>query len=266
MSGIQPAILRCALFACGWLFFGVSLPAAERTLFEEKFSGQLLPGWSWIDEQRDSWQLDNGNLELKVVAVPDGLWSGGRKHPNLLLRDLGAQGDFAVEVQLQSRPTANLEHAGIVIYFDGDNYIAINKEVMGGDLGKPAAKAEIVMVSEKAAKPAIREKAYEHEEVGLRLSVVGKKVISQYRHYDSDQWQTLGELDVPMQGPCKVGLLAGRPPKDADHWARFSHFRITAGSPPAIAKNAAPAQPSKAGPKGRKGARRRANPEETADR
>jgi squalene-hopene/tetraprenyl-beta-curcumene cyclase len=245
MSRIQPAILRCTLFACGWLFFGMSLPAAERTLFEEKFSGQLSSGWNWIDEQRDSWRLDGGNLELKVVAVPEGLFSGGRKHPNLLLRDSGTPGDFAVEVELNSRPTSELEHAGILIYFDGDNYVALNKEVLGGNAGGTSGKAKIVMVSEKEAKPALREKAYEHEDVCLRLSVAGKKVIGQLRHYDSDPWQTLGELDVPMSGACKVGLFAGRPPKDADHWARFSNFRITAGGSPPTAAKVASSQPAK---------------------
>ncbi len=246
MSRIQPTVLRCALFGCGWLILGLSSSAAERTLFEEKFSRQLSPGWTWIDEQRESWRLNGGNLELKVVPVPEGLQSGGRKHPNLLLRDPGTQGDFAVEVQLQIRPTSDREHAGVVIYFDGDNYVAINKEVRGGDLGSASAKAEIVMVAEKAAKPEVREKAYEHEEVCLRLSVVGRKVIGQFRHYDSDEWQTLGELDMPNQGACKVGLLAGGPPKDAEHWARFSQFHVTAGSRPETAKNVAASKPSQA--------------------
>jgi regulation of enolase protein 1 (concanavalin A-like superfamily) len=237
MSRIQPFVLRCALFVCICVVFGLRLSAAERTLFEEKFSGQLSPGWSWIDEQHEGWRLADGNLELKVVPVSEGLFSGGRKHPNVLLRDPGVPGDFAVEVQLQSRPTSNLEHAGILIYFDGDNYVAINKEVLGGDLGSPSGKAEIVMVSEQAAKPVVREKAYEHEDVCLRLSVVGKKVTGQFRHYDSDEWQTLGELDVPTQASGKVGLFAGRPPKNADRWARFSHFRITSGSAPSKIKD-----------------------------
>jgi beta-xylosidase-like protein len=162
MLRIQSAALRCAFFGCGWLVFGLSLSAAERTLFEEKFSGQLSPGWKWIDEQSGAWRLNGGNLEMRVVPVPEGLWADGRKHPNLLLREPGAQGDFAVEVQLQSQPTSEFEHAGILIFFDGDNYIVINKEVLGGNLGNPSAKAKIVMVAEKAAKPAVREKAYEH--------------------------------------------------------------------------------------------------------
>jgi hypothetical protein len=99
------------------------------------------------------------------VSVGEGLWASGRKHPNLLLRDPGTKGDFAVEVSLKSKPTSQFEHAGVLLYADGDNNVAINK----GMFHKP----EIVLVAEKAAKPATRQKPYEHEEVYLRLVVAG---------------------------------------------------------------------------------------------
>ena len=139
-------------------------------------------------------------------------------HANLLLRDPGTKGDLDVEVFLKSKPTSEFEHAGVILYVDGDNYIVINKEMF--------QKPEIVLVAEQAAKPATRQKPYEHEEVYLRLLVVGKKVTGQYRHYDSDPWQTVGDLDLPVAGPYKVGVFAGRPPQDADHRVRFSQFRI----------------------------------------
>lgn len=105
-----------------------------------------------------------------------------------------------------------------MLYVDGDNYVVINKEM--------TSKLEIVFVSEKGAKPTTREKPYEQEEVCLRLVVTGKKVTGQYRHYDSDPWLTAGDLELPVAGPYKVGVFAGRPPKDADHRVRFSNFRI----------------------------------------
>ncbi|HTU21386.1 MAG TPA: hypothetical protein VMG10_25330 [Gemmataceae bacterium] len=103
------------------------------------------------------WQLVDESLDLKVVPVGEGLWAGGRKHPNLLPRDPGTKGDFAVEVHLNSKPTSECEHAGVFLYADGDNWVALNKEILG--------KPEIVMVAEKAAKPMVRQKPYEYEEV-----------------------------------------------------------------------------------------------------
>lgn len=208
-----------------------SLPALadEKPLFEEKFSEKLGPGWTWIDELPGTWKLADGALDLQVLPVGEGLWQGGRKHPNLLVRDPGTPGDFAVEVQIESKPTGQFEHAGIILYADGDNYVVINKEMF--------AQTEVVLVAEKDAKPQARQKPYEHEEICLRLAVTGKKVSGQYRQYDTDPWLPLGELELPVAGPYKVGLLAGRPPKDADHHARFSDFRIL----PVSAATAAPA-------------------------
>lgn len=240
---LVPQTFRAVL--SGWIVIGCATAAlaAEKPLFEEKFTDKLSAGWTWIDEVPGSWQLIDGSLELKVLPVGEGLYGGGRKHPNLLLRDPAATGDFAVEVQIKSLPTEQFEHAGLMLFADGDNYVVLNKEMLG--------KSEIVFVAEKDAKPAHVSKPYEHEEICLRLIVAGTRAIAQYRHYDTDEWQTLGERDLPVPGPYKIGLFAGRPPKDADHRALFTEFRIlpkptdtalTTANPPA-AKDVKPAAP-----------------------
>lgn len=225
----RPFVLSAWLLAVSAL----AAVAEEKPLFEENFSGKLADGWSWIDEVPGSWQLVDDSLELKVLPVGEGLWEGGRKHPNLLLRDPAVRGDFAVEVQLKSQPTSQFEHAGLILIADGDNYVVLSKEMFG--------KPEVILIAEKGAKPAHVSKPYEHEEICLRLAVSGKKALAQYRHYDSDPWLSLGELELPVSGPCKVGVYAGRPPKDADHRVRFSQFRIRPVS--AAATQAAASQP-----------------------
>ena len=214
-----PKIFRNVLLT-GWILAASGTPilAEEKPIFEEQFTGQLSEGWTWIDEVPGSWKLIGEGLELKVLPVGEGLWAGGKKHPNLLLRDPGKAGDFAIEVHFKSEPTEQFEHAGLMLFADGDNYVALNKEMLG--------KPEVVFVAEKDAKPAHVSKPYEHEEICLRLTVSGKKAIAQYRHYDTDEWQTLGERELPVPGPYKVGLFAGRPPKDTDHRALFTEFRI----------------------------------------
>ena len=210
--------------------------AEEKALFEENFAGKLANGWTWIDEVPGSWRLTEGGLELKVLPVGEGLYGSGRKHPNLLLRDPGAKGDFAIEVQVKSQPSAQFEHAGLMLFADGDNYVVLNKEMLD--------KPEVVFVAEKDAKPAHVSKPYEHENICLRLLVAGKKAIAQYRHYDTDEWQTLGERDLPTPGPYKVGVFAGRPPKDADHRALFTRFRIVPNA--AVASSPSPKNPKAA--------------------
>jgi regulation of enolase protein 1 (concanavalin A-like superfamily) len=206
--------------ALGWIMAISSAMALadEKALFEEKFAGKLSNGWTWTDEVPGSWRLTDGALELKVLPVSEGLLGVGRKHPNLLLRDPGVKGDFAIEVRVNSQPSARFEHAGLMLFADGDNYVVLNKEMRD--------KSEIVFVAEKDAKPSQLSKPYEHQDVSLRLTVAGRKVIAQYRHYDTEAWQTLGKRDLPVPGPFKVGVFAGSPPKDADHRALFSQFRI----------------------------------------
>jgi regulation of enolase protein 1 (concanavalin A-like superfamily) len=206
----------------------------EMPLFEEKFTGKLADGWTWTDEVPGSWQLTDGALELKVVPVDEGLFEAGRRHPNLLLRDPGKSDDFAIEVQIKSQPSTPFEHAGLILFADGDNYVVLNKEMFG--------KPEVILVAEKNGKPADVSKPYEHEEICLRLTVSGTKATAQYRHYDTDEWQTLGERELPVAGPYKVGMFAGRPPQDTDHRARFSQFRILPTH--AVATAVASSQPS----------------------
>lgn len=235
--------LKVMLLAGILAICGGTAGAEDRPLFEEDFNGSLAEGWTWLDEVPGSWKLTNEGLELKVLSVGDSLWAGGKKHPNLLLRDPGKSAEFAIEVELKNQPTSQFEHAGLVLFADGDNYVALYKE----QLGKP----EVVLIVEKDAKPWHVSKPHEHEEIHLRLTVAGKKAIAQYRHYDSDAWQTLGERELPVAGPYKVGLTAGLGPKDGDHRAVFSRFRVqpkpansavAATSRPA-AKEAKPAAP-----------------------
>lgn len=59
----------CSVVLTGWILAiscATSL-AEEKPLFEEKFSGKLSDGWTWVDEVPGSWQLIDGGLELKVL-------------------------------------------------------------------------------------------------------------------------------------------------------------------------------------------------------
>src|SRR5438094_10587168 len=90
MTKIRYLALTGLLLGCGLWMWALPVGAAEQAVFEEKFSGQLSPGWAWIDEQPGSWRFDEG-LELKVVPEQAGLWADGRKHTNLLLREAAMQ-------------------------------------------------------------------------------------------------------------------------------------------------------------------------------
>lgn len=236
MSFVQQTF-RNALLA-GWILAvsGAVVSAEEKPLFEEPFTGKLSAGWKWIDEVPGSWKLVDEGLELKALPVGDGLTAGGRKHPNLLVRDPGEAGDFSVEVHFKSGPTSPNEHAGLILFADGDNYVVLNKEMLD--------KPQVLFLAEKDAKSTQVAKPYEHEAICLRLTVAGKKAIAQYRHYDTDEWLALGERDLPVPGPYQVGLFAGGA-KEADRRVLFTEFRILPKSA-SVAKEAKPATPAPA--------------------
>jgi squalene-hopene/tetraprenyl-beta-curcumene cyclase len=142
-------------------------------------------------------------------------------------------------VQLKNQPTAPAEQAGVLLFVDGDNYVLLGKQM--------SAKQELVLLAEKTAQPAQISKPYDYEEVCLRLIVSGKTAIAQFRHYDTDEWQTLGERELPGPGPYQVGVVAGHAPQNVDHRAAFSQFRIMP-KPAALPVAAASSQPAAAAP------------------
>jgi len=86
----------------------------------------------------------------------------------------------------------------------------------------------VQLVSETDAKPKVgfAEKPYDGKTVWLRMEIAGGKAVGKFRATEKDDWQTLGQCDLPAKGDAKVGLITGFAPKDADHESRFSHFRI----------------------------------------
>src|SRR4051794_23791248 len=92
-----------------------------KVLFEEKFTGKLDPGWSWIRERPDAWRLADGALVLDTL--PGSYWEKQNSSQNSLVRPAPAspQDGFIVEVLLENEPRTTYEHAGLICYFDGEN-------------------------------------------------------------------------------------------------------------------------------------------------
>src|ERR1700678_2408122 len=131
-------------------FAALTLRAApdqgEKTLFEEKFDTKLSDGWSWLREMPEAWKLENGELVLTVQ--PDYLHPFGKNLRNALLRELPADigTSWAVELKLDSDPKVQFEHAGVLIFWDEDNYMSLFREFLDG-------KPKLQMVTVKKGAP-----------------------------------------------------------------------------------------------------------------
>lgn len=193
----------------------------EQTAFTEPFDGTLAKGWSWVREDAKAWRLDKGSLVVKTST--GSLWQQQNNNRNILLRALpdAKNKRVAVEALVENEPTNGFEHAGLVWYCDDDNYVALLREKLG-------AKVEVQLVSETNAKPKVgfAQKPFEPKTVWLRMELSGGKAKGLFRASEKDNWQVLGQCDLPLKGEPRVGLITGYAPQKSDHESRFSKFRI----------------------------------------
>src|ERR1700685_1013130 len=102
--------------------------AQEKSLFTEPFAEKLADGWTWLREDPKGWRLDKGTLIVRTAT--GGLWRKDNGGSNILLRTPPKvkDGKLAVEVLIDIQPTNAYENAGLIWYYDDDNYVIMVKE------------------------------------------------------------------------------------------------------------------------------------------
>jgi beta-xylosidase len=201
---------------------GTGKTAEEKVVFEETFARELSKGWSWVREDAKAWHIDKGTLLIRTST--GSLWMKQNNNRNLLLRTLPETKarSLAFEVLVENEPSNAFEHAGLVWYADDDNYVALLKE-------KVANNVIVQLASETDGSPKVgfAEKPYPEKAVWLRLELSGGKARGLYRKTAQDDWQALGQCDLPpAKGEVRVGLMTGYAAKDVEHFSRFRGFRI----------------------------------------
>ncbi len=194
--------------------------ADEKVLFEEKFAGKLAEGWAWEREDAAAWRVADGVLEIRVL--PGGMWGGGNDAKNVLVRKLpqAAGESVAIEVTVSDKSTGQYEQAGIAWYYDGGNMIKLVKECIAG-------KHNVVMGREQNDRTrTVKILPLKTSSVQLRLRADGDQITGQFRPNGKGEWQNVGTCPSPGKGRAGVSLQAYNGPADAEHWARFSGFRI----------------------------------------
>lgn len=190
-------------------------------LFEENFAADLDPGWSWVREHASDWKLDKQKKELLIHAMPGVSLYNSRSLTNIFLREAPASdGPIACEVHVHHRPINGYETGGMIWYYDDDNCVQFNKELMGGTL------VVVLGVKWDGKNQNVKQIPYDNDDVDLRLVVSGTNIDAQYREPASDKWQSLAQTQLRRDGKARVGLRAAYGPQDNPSWARFSRFRI----------------------------------------
>jgi beta-xylosidase len=99
-------------------------PLPDGVLFRDDFEGSLQPGWEWMNENSDRWELVEfgGSGWLQIVGDDSGNFA---EQVNTLMRPL-PEGDFEIVARALADPRTNHHQANIFIFEDAANYIRLN--------------------------------------------------------------------------------------------------------------------------------------------
>lgn len=191
-------------------------------LFQDTFAGELGEGWSWVREDKAAWRVANGRLEMRVL--PGNLWGGANNVKNVLVRPAPEleQGEVAVSVTITNRPVHQYEQANLAWYYDDSHMVKLGLELVDGTvcivMGREEADQTRTLAKIPIAVTSVR----------VRLLVKGQHIRGEYWPHGGGQWLKAGDGDLPAppRARAKISLHCYQGPPDAEHWARFSEFRV----------------------------------------
>jgi hypothetical protein len=174
--------------------------------FHEDFNATLDPDWAWIRAEDDQWSVTNnpGRLEVSLTTATQADDPGPE---TLLLRWIEGE-NFEILTQMHFDPDINFQRAGLVIYQNRDNYVALLRGY--ADVGMLPGKAlYLENLSETGASFwSYGRPLTDGPGVYLKLRRVGM-TYSAFCSLDGISWDLLGEIESPIE-PVSYGLLIGK--------------------------------------------------------
>lgn len=209
--GDRRRILRAGRFPACVLLAGVlcaPIHAEEpAVVFEEPFERELHEDWTWIREDPAAWRIFDNGLEIRLDP------GDAQTVKNALVRPAPdrSEGTFAVELTVTNleEPVQQWEQAGITWYQNGEPVFKLVKELVDGN---------------RVIVPGF--KSVDHETVQLRLIVTADRWTAAFRPNAEGEFQTAATGDLPPPGNDEVSIQGYHGPPDAEHWIRFTDFRI----------------------------------------
>ncbi len=173
----------------------------EIPIFWDDFSGEFLPGWSWIRENDALWSLTSEPGFLRIV-----LDSAGRSR-NLLVRDVPSE-NFQITTHVFVKPTSNFQGAGLLVYQDDKTAVSLTRAYcntknvcVGNGVYFDRFENGNWIGSNFGTDTQLKDEAY------LRIDKEGS-LFTAYYSDDGANWQVIGQHEVFITDP-KVGLTNG---------------------------------------------------------
>ncbi len=182
--------------------------AQERVFFEDRFDGELKPGWRWLRGNPECRRFVDDSLE--IVAEP----FAGNEAKNVLIRpvDFCGKGTFIVETQMTffDKPTNQFQQGGIYWMRNGRVVFKLVHECVDGKLYIYPGKIPVDSPS-----------------VNLRLISNGDDIFAEYRDSGESSYRRIYEGKLDKGGNDEIALQCWNGPRDDDSGrTRFHLFRI----------------------------------------
>lgn len=190
-------------------------PTPDPLIFKDDFNEMLDPDWEWVKEDKNLWSLTNHPDWLEVIVG-----SGGVGSRNLLQRSI-PEGDFELETRMIFEPVENYQIAGLIIFYNSNNYILIGRAYAAHYVGDGLYMD--YMNSGKISEDNFATIGPGTDTVFLRLRRRGNLYDSFYSE-DGINWNKVGTHTSNMQAKY-VGLATGQSTKGTVP-AQFDYFVI----------------------------------------
>lgn len=202
---------------CWCVFSMLCVPASAtepQLVFADSLKGKLGEGWTWLREDSNAWRNTPQGLEIRVQP--------GDKDTvkNALMRAAPdrARGKYALEVTVEylSRPTVRFEQGGLTWYRDNKPVGKLVHEFIDGKAYAVANLPPNKLGKELAENPLIR----------LRFIVTKDRYYTQFCPGAAGEFHQLADGNLPAGADEKISIQCYNGPANAEHWMRFSDFKI----------------------------------------
>lgn len=202
--------MKNSRFIAATLYVALSLSpfAAEpKPIFADPLTAKPGEGWSWIRENPKTWRASSNGLEIRVEP------GAANNVRNALVRPAPdrAKGQYALEVTVTftAPPTQQYEQAGLT-WYQGDRPVfkLVHELIDGKTFIIPGRKPTDTKVMQ------------------LRLEVTADKYTALYRPDAQGDFQAAATGELKPGADEKISLQCYNGPADAEHWMRFTNFRI----------------------------------------
>ncbi|POH72996.1 hypothetical protein CVS27_12570 [Arthrobacter glacialis] len=161
----------------------------------------LATGMGWVREDVSKWTaVDKNTVTLK--AGSSGLWATQNAAVNILRQNAPLVGDATMVVKMSGATASQYEEAGLILYSDDDNYVALQRKHANGS-------PVLALVTETGGSPNENTKvaAPAAADVWLKLVRAGNQYTASYST-DNVTFTTIGTVTNATVTNGKTGILA----------------------------------------------------------